>query len=673
MSLYPILSKREKLLAASAAVLLVVFVVIGYTKASAENLIPTVNTKVIQTDFGTPTEKIDVNIMPTPVTPVVDEKQVDANDCKNQQDNLRNWQRNITDQEGEITRIEKQAKITATDARKYLTAFKSCVATLTACTPDFWNKNNDCNDAQRDLQNELQDNLYPLRDCADRSKNIQDRNREKRNLASQVNDIKRMGAVDLTQLNAYITQITDKVTEGTTLAAGTCTRDTADKLSDIQNDLNTLFQDFYNMSNDLRELASCPQKQKEIDNRRREKANLTSQLRDIENMNEKLADKDKADVSKLKGYISEIDVQLEKASQVKAATCTRETVDILNDVQNALNTSFQDFYNDSNDVRQQADQGRQLADNKRDYEKDKKARCEKDKTREFNNFTKEFNKAKTKGTVTKEDQEAYDNVKVIFDKMCVEDLAAMKAALDIKDVQAYNDARSDYDSLDRDFWDALNESRQGVQEVKQKAEQLKNVTRELKNWTSQLRKMNKEVLKLTASYKRIAAKYVDRTEKKEALAKFADSIKGATELVKKIDDGLKKAREEAPKDPESWWMDHQDELNDLRQDYNDKQQEIQMIGQIMQTLTQVEKEMKSTKKELAQLGSESNNDPVLMGKLNEIFTRANASIAEAWGLISSPEEAMGVLEGMQDFRQEWEDAKQEWRDARDATQEEENW
>ena len=84
--------------------------------------------------------------------------------------------------------------------------------------------------------------------------------------------------------------------------------------------------------------------------------------------------------------------------------------------------------------------------------------------------------------------------------------------------------------------------------------------------------------------------------------------------------------------------------------------------------------MKGAAKELAQLKKESNNDPELMGKLNEIIARSKASITEAWGLaITSPEEAMSVLESLQDVRQEWEDAKQEWRDARDATQEEENW
>lgn len=699
MSLYPNLSRKEKFLACGVVLLLAVFVVVGYTKALAEEstagvLVAQYNTTptkpvitqtlpTIQTDSTVKQDpviklpyqddKVTTPVMPTPTptTTTTDEKSVNQDDTKNQQNRIRDQQNYSKDKQREITDIKRQVKTLDTSAVDALLAkFAACIQARTAevGTQDFWNNMQECDYMTRDIEDQLNDNLRPQRDCADRSRSVNDRRRERKNLDSQVKDILRMNkGADVSVLTSTLAQIDALFTKADQAVAAKCSRDTADLLNDVQNEFNTLFQDFYNASNEARELASCPQTQKNINDRRKERKNLDSQLRDIQRMNKS------ADVSVLTTALAQIDALFAKADKVATGVCNRETVDMLNDIQNEFNTLFQDFYNSSNDVRQQADQGRQIEDSKRDFEKDKKPRCEKDKARELKNFERELTKYKKNSAESEDAQALYDKVKAIYDKMCVEDLAAMKAALDKGDAQTYNDVRSDFDGLDRDFWDSLNESRQGVQEKNQKTEQLKNVTRELKDWTRQLKDMKREVARLKKLYDRTAKKYADKAERKEALAAFKDYVAKADELVKTIEAGLTQAAKEAPDDPESWWMDHQQDLNDLRQDFGEMQQEIQMIGQILQTLAQAEKDIiKGTAKELAQLKRESNNDPELIGKLNDIVTRAKASLTEAWGLaISSPEEAMDVLQELQNFGQEWEETVRDWRDARDATQEEE--
>lgn len=427
-------------------------------------------------------------------------------------------------------------------------------------------------------------------------------------------------------------------------------------------DCNSLQRDIDDHMNDvLRPARDCANTKKNIEDRRKEKKNIDSQMKDI------LRQDKNADVSALKATVDQINALFAKADQAAAGgVCDATVRDTLNDIQNEFNGLFQDFYNTSNDVRQKANEGRQMQDNKRDFEKDKKARCEKDKARELKNFEKELERAKKKNAASDDIQVAYDSVKELYTQMCVDTLGTMKTALDNGDVNAYNDARSTYDDLDRTFWETLGESRQGVQEKTQKAEQQKNVTRELQQWSKELKRMKAELNKIKTFYTRTAKKYANSQDRKTELAAFADYVSQAENLIKQIEQGLATAKDESASDPDAWWMERQDQLNDLRQQFNDMQQNVQMVGNIMQGLTQVEKElMKRIPRELAQIKRESNNDPELISALNDIVQQAKDTLTQVWSqVVSSPEDAMTAMEGLKDLEQTWNETINDWRESR---------
>lgn len=494
-------------------------------------------------------------------------------------------------------------------------------------------------------------------DTENQQRQIKDQNNWLKNMQRELQDIKRQAkTLDTSTADSLFAQF------AACIQARQAEIGTQDFWSNIQ-DCQSSQRDIEDHMNDvLRPARDCANTKKNIEDRRREKKNIDSQLKDI------LRQDKNANVSALTTIIAQIDALFAQADQISASgTCSSDVRDTLNDIQNEFNGLFQDFYNSSNDVRQQANEGRQLQDNQRDYEKDKKARCDKDKARELKNFEKELNKAKKRGAGSEDMQVAYDDVKAIYTQMCVNALGAMKTALDSKDVEAYNEARSTFDELDRTFWETLNENRQGVQEKSQKAEQLKNVTRELKNWASQLKKMKVELNRIKKLYTRTAKKYASSQERKVELAAFADYVAQAESLIKQIEDGIATAKEESASDPDAWWMGRQDDLNDLQQQFNEMQQNVQMIGNVMQTLAQVEKGlMKGIAKELAQLKRESNNDPELMATLNDIIQQAKDALSAAWSqVVSSPEDAMMALEGIQDLGQSWEEAVNDWRENRD--------
>ena len=502
-------------------------------------------------------------------------------------------------------------------------------------------------------------------DTENQQRHVKDQNNWIKNMQRELQDIKKQTktAVDTSAADNLLAQF------AACLQARQAEIGTENFWNNVQ-DCNSFQQDIDAQFNDvLRPARDCANTKRTIEDRRKELKNVNSQIKDI------LRQDKNADVSALTVIVDQINALFVRADQASAGgTCNSDVRDALNDIQNDFNGLFQDFYNSSNDVRQGAEEGRRGQDNKRDFEKDKKARCEKDKVRELKNFEKELNRVKKQGAASEDMQAAYDSVRVVYTQMCVDALGAMKAALDSGDVDAYNEARSTYDDLDRTFWETLQENRQGVQEKAQKVEQLKNVTRELKNWTSQLKRMKAELNRIKKLYTRTAKKYANREDRKTELAAFADYVARAEDLINQIERGLVIAREESASDPDAYWMDRQDELNDLKQQFDEMQQQVQMIGNIMQTLKQVEKDIiKGTARQLAQLKRESNDDPELMGALNGILAQAKEVLKQAWSqLVSSPEDAMAALEGLQDFQQSWQDTINDWRESQSVEEEEWN-
>jgi hypothetical protein len=493
-------------------------------------------------------------------------------------------------------------------------------------------------------------------DTANHNRYIQERTQNIKDYTRELTEIKKLSkTVNTTTVDGLLSQFTSCI-QARQLEVGT---------QDFWNNVNSTCNDLQNSINDemtvFRLLKDCAQSSKNIQDRKKEKkSNIDRQFKDIQR-NAKGATIDLTAVTTL---ISQIDAEFVKADLLLAGACTEDCRDAIRDIETNLNDYFRDAYDTMNELNNVANQARQLVDNTRDYEKDKKARCEKDKARELKNLEKEMARAGKKMTVS---QEEYTTVKGIYDQMCTTALGAMKAALDAKDMDAYNSASTDFNDLDRTFWETLNEVRQGVNEKMQKVEQVESATKELKQWSKELMKMKSELNKAKKTYSAAAKRYANVEDRKEALVAFADYVSQAETLIKQIETSVATAASEVPNDPDSWWYERQEELNDMRDQFNEMQGQVQMIGQVLKGLKQVESGLKAAVKERAKVAKATKNNVELMAALDAIIANANATYKEAWSLaISAPEDAMSLIQSLQSVGQDWNDTIEEWKSSQSS-------
>ena len=246
--------------------------------------------------------------------------------------------------------------------------------------------------------------------------------------------------------------------------------------------------------------------------------------------------------------------------------------------------------------------------------------------------------------------------------MCVNALGSMKTAIDNKDVDAYNEARSTYDDLDRQFWDALNESRQGVQEKMQKAQIIKDVTRDLKQKSKDLKRMRTALQRAITTYNRVAAKYLSKDERKQAATDLKAYITKASELVNSISAGFAaadKAVKEGDFDTlDEYWSNQQD-LDEMRQEFDDLQRVTQLIPELVKHLASVEKEIN-----VQRIARERQGLPEeLRSQFDELVDNVKKSVDNAWTLlVSDPEAAAEELQSIQSMDQDWNDTLNNWRE-----------
>lgn len=468
---------------------------------------------------------------------------------------------------------------------------------------------------------------------------------------------------------------------------GTVDTSTAEKLindyeqclAKLQSAIGT--NDFWNMNQDcstqdvddyyndvLAPLRDCANSKRNIDQRKKEKKdNLDRQLKDI------LRNDKSADVSALTNIFTQMDAQFTKAGAIVSSTCTSDQRDILRDAESELNTLFQDAYTTSNDINQTANQSRQLQENKKDFESNIKKGCEKDKAREMKKADKEIAKLQKQGALTEEYQTAYDNLKAVHTKLCVDLLGTMQQAIQNGDVDTFNDARNEFWTSDRDFWDTLNATQQSVQEEQQKVETLKNVNRDLQQKVKEIARMKRDIGRIKKTYNRVAKKFANREDRKEALAAFAGFITQSEELVSKIENGITTAKDEAAADPDSYWFDHNDELNELQNEFFDLQNSVNNIMNLMQNLKDSEKSLKNYKRELKDITRESGNDKELVGDLQSLLDQMTDAYKRAWSAgIADPDEGMAIMQDIFDLQNEWNNRVNDWREARYSNGEEEN-
>lgn len=187
--------------------------------------------------------------------------QASTEDTANQNNQIKNnlnWHKDLLREVNDIKRETKNT-VNAATAEKYLSEYAACIAAKQSLvgTADFWSSYKDCEELSRLADVELQDNLRPARDCANNRKNIDNRVRERKGLDRQVKDILRNDkTADVSSLNASLAAIDAALAKAAQYEGGICSRDGADALRDIEQDLNGLFQDFYNGSNDLNQKSN---------------------------------------------------------------------------------------------------------------------------------------------------------------------------------------------------------------------------------------------------------------------------------------------------------------------------------------------------------------------------------------------------------------------------------
>lgn len=260
-----ILSRREKVLAAFAGSLLFVLAFVGYADAqssgaTASSPTPATTSSTPATPSTAPAASSGASLVPPPPTtpapalpstnPQEQERQRrdQQNFFRGQLDNVKNIRREISD----IKRDTKDLNtvVVEENLNKYETCLKNQEPHVG--TGEFWQKQRDCDDLIKLVNDEMQDKLRPIRDCYNTRRNFQDRKRERKDIDRNLQEILRNDKnADVTQARALLEKMDAIFTKAEPFLSGTCTRDGVEQLNTWQRDLNDFFRDYYDSTNVL--------------------------------------------------------------------------------------------------------------------------------------------------------------------------------------------------------------------------------------------------------------------------------------------------------------------------------------------------------------------------------------------------------------------------------------
>lgn len=486
-----------------------------------------------------------------------------------------------------------------------------------------------------------QENAVSPEDYKNQQNQVKNQQDYIKNLRRDISDIQREAkSVDATIINLGLTQFEQCIAKIQGLVGTQDFWNSQQECNDYSRNVEDTLNDV------LRPARDCVQQKRQIEDRKKEKKNnIDRDIKDILRQN-----KD-ADMSVLNGILQQMTEQFAKADQVPLASCNRDSADVLRDVTNELNTIFQDWYNNANDIRNAANEVRQFNENRNDFEKNISKKCTREMARDMKNFEKEMARVLKKGA-SADATTALESVKSVYNSLCVDLIGMMKAALDNKDIDTFNDARGEFQNNERTFWDTVNESRSTINEETQKAEQLKNVQRDLKFKEKELKRMNHDINRLKKIYGKLARKYASSEDRKEALDLLSGFIAEAESLSARMTEAIAKAKEESPNDPDSYWFDRGDELNELQQEFNEIQNKANSYSNVVDTLQNIGKELKNIEKSVTRkkkLSAEKRE------QIQEILTRARELLQTAWSsAIESPEDAFEAISEFQGLKFEFE-------------------
>ncbi len=502
MSFAPVLSKKEKTLAVVAGALLVVFVVVGYAKAQ---------------DAPPPA--------PEPTTTVEDT----ANQSRNIKDR-ESYAKNIRREIDDIKRAVKQGLDTSV-SEKYLAEFEACIAGLQSSvgTNDFWNKNTECDEHSRGFEDDLRDNLRPKRQCSDFMSTVKNRRDErKRNLETQLKDIKRNDkTADTSALEAKLVEIDGLITKLET-AVATCTVDTTADAQGIQSDIDYAFRDFYDLSNEVSQKAN--NSRQTVENQRDFDKNLKRQCekdyaRELKNL-----EKEVARTQKIAPLPENAQVAYDKVKQLYNDACvtqiaamqqalTAGDMDAFNDARNVFNEYNRDFWDLLNEARTFINQQQQMKDVLREISQREK---------DLSQMKKEYERAvkQSGGTEIAQAKQILADLEALFIKA--------KEAAQTDPQSWWQDYQREMSDLQNDFWNSF----QKVQQVAENQRWLKDISREITDRERNLKNMRRDKgldPKVISSLEGILSRMKDAVTKAQELIASGDPD-AARETLQSMDD-----------------------------------------------------------------------------------------------------------------------------------------
>lgn len=457
---------------------------------------------------------------------------------------------------------------------------------------------------------------------------------------TELKDIQRdLKTANFSKVNAEIANFEVCLTKVQSLVGNTDFWDAQRDCDDYRSRVDDIFRD------ELRPQRECAQQKKNVDERKKEKKNnIDRQTKDITKQYKTV------DISALNALTVKITGAFATADTF-ADKCDDNVVSTLQDVNSDLNTYFQDWYSLSDEVRNAANDAQKGVDAKKEFEKNISRQCTKEIGKQMKNFERDVSKAGKSG-IAADQQLQIQSVRDDYKNLCTVLQGTMQTALKNGDLDAFDDAKNEFYSIQQDFWSKMDESRNSLNEENQKAESLKNVQKDLQSKEKELKKMDSELNRLKKTYAKTAKKYADSTSRKEALVIIANLISRGDELKAKMSDGINAAKQSAPTDPDSYWYENNEALNDLQEEFREIQNSVNTYTDIFRNLQEVEKTIKNDENTLKTMNI-SDDKRVALGN---VIKRAREYLAEAWVLsVKSPEDAMSVFESLKEIGGEWDE------------------
>lgn len=411
--------------------------------------------------------------------------------------------------------------------------------------------------------------------------------------------------------------------------SNTCWEDHFRPVENILNESIRPANDFFN-------------RKQNIENRRKElKNNIVRDIKEFE--------RNKVDYTLVSELKAKIEAEFARADAI--IVLNSDNADVLRDVDESLNGLFQDYYPLSQEIRDQSNQAQRANENAKGI-KNYESQC-KQILKEYGKFEKDIARMNKKSSTIVD----ISPVKALADGICGEtgDLGKMKAALQNKDTDLFEDARSDFDAIQRDFWDSMNELRMTQQDTRQKEETIRQVERNASQMLKDLGRMKKEHMRLSRNIDKLSQKYLTSSDRKEISAALKDQLARFNELLAVRENEINSYKSSIESDPDSVDADDLDGT-DFWEAAEPLLQRTRAMTEAVKAITRTEKELKRNLKPVYELKARAGVSQDTMDQLDALLSSVQEVMKQAWQEVANdPENVRDILGQLEDLGQEFED------------------